>query len=105
MNYRKKVEEFVRQDPKKAFRGLLRFLRRMYQDYLDGKISDEEVSNSTAYWYATNDRFSDLLIEIDGRVNELGKAMDITHPDFSDERKRRIVKELIQIVDEILQVA
>lgn len=104
MDYQKKLEEFVRQNPKGIFKEFLMFLRNMYKDYLSNNISDEVVSNSTVYWYATNDKFSDSLAKIDARIPDLKTGMDITHPNFSEEKKKQIVKELIRIIDEILHL-
>jgi len=103
MDYEKRVGKIVKQEPKKIFKEFLICLKELFNDYLKGNVTDLLVSNLTVNWYAVNDNFSDELIKIEPRIKDLSVGMDITHPDFSKERKRKIVKELNQIVEEILK--
>ena len=103
MDYREKFEELVREEPKEVYVDFLRTLKNLFLDYLSGKIDDLTVSEITGLWYASYDKFSDGLIKINYKIKDLRAAMDITHPDFSNERKRKIIKELIRRVDEMLE--
>ncbi len=99
----KALSEFIGQDAEKVFKPFLLFLRGLYEDYLKGIVTDLELSNSTVHWLVVNDQWSNLLVRIDKRVSDLKFGLDVTHPDFSRERKEKIVKKLINTIDEILK--
>lgn len=101
-DWKKELDILIKKEPKNGFKEFLLFMRNKYTEYLSGNLSDEELSNITVYWYATNEKFGDSLIQIDKRIKNLSAAMDITHPDFTKERKKNIVKELINRINEII---
>jgi hypothetical protein len=101
-NWKEKIDEFSEKKVEDVIREFLLFLKSKYEGFLNGDISDEEISNMTIYWLSTKERFSDSLIQKDRRIKELRAGMDITHPDFSKDRKNKIIKELINRINELI---
>lgn len=101
-DWKEEIDKFAYREPAKVKDEFLAFLKEKYNDYLDGKISDKDISNMTVYWFSTKENFSDSLIEQDRRIKELRAGMDITHPDLSKDRKNKIVEELIERINEIV---
>lgn len=103
MDYDKHFDKLVRQDPIKVYKEFLISLKNLFQAYLDHKVTAVTVSNITVLWCSMSDDFNDVLIKIDRRIKDLYAGMDITDHAFSRARREKIVKELIERVDEILK--
>jgi len=77
-------------------------LKSVYEDFLQRKITDIEVSDATIYWCSTEEKFSDNLEKVEPRISGLNEAMDITHPDFSEDKKRKIISRMLGLVEELM---
>jgi len=102
MDYNKKIKELVFKEPEEVFEEFLNTLKSAFLDYLNGKVNEVTISKMTVLWYVAHDEFSNSLIKINPRIKDLGSAMDITHPDFSNSKKRAIIEGLVKKIDEIL---
>lgn len=103
MNYEKELANLTKEEPKKALPKFLNILKNQFEDFIAGKVSDVMVSDFTVFWYVGIEKFSDALIKINPKIKELSIAMDITHPDYSQEKKVEIIKGLIKKIDGMLQ--
>jgi len=101
MNYQQLFSKLVHKQPQEVFKEFLSLLEHLFSDYLKGKITDEDLSNLTVFWFATNDKFSDGLIRIDKRIKECGRAMDVTQPDVDEKKKKELIKHLLILIEEI----
>lgn len=101
--WEKEIDDISRKEPNEAYIEILKYLKGFYQKYLDSKATDVEVSDMTVYCFSTRDDFSDAMSDIDERFRDLRAAMDITHPDFSKEKRRKIINGLIELSESLLE--
>lgn len=104
MDYEKELDLLIKSEPTKVYLKFLITLKSLFSDFIAGKVSDIMVSNLTVHWYVAKEEFSDALIKINPKIKELSIAMDITHPDYSKEKKVEIIKGLIKKIDDSLQI-
>ena len=103
MNYEKELDRIVKEEPARVYHEFLRVIKGLFEDFVSGKVDALTVSNITVYWYVGKEEFSEGLILINPKVKELSLAMDITHPDYSKEKKIEIIKGLIKKINLMLK--
>jgi len=103
MNHYKNFEKLVKKDPEEVYWDFLYSLRSLFKDYLEGKVTVLTVARVSGLWFAMSDEFSEKIIGMDKRIKDLGAGIDLTVPGFSKARKRLIVKELLDRIEEILK--
>ena len=94
LDSKSKIDELTNLDLNEALKGLLTFLIGIFEDYINGNLSDEELSDITVYWYAIKSEFSYAVIGLDSRVASLGSVINLASSDFSRARKIQSVVNL-----------
>lgn len=95
------IDWFEKNFSKYSFVQFLKFLKGEYEDYLDGKNSEGYIASLTLNWIQ-RDEFFEKLVKYDSRLEKLKEGIDITHPDFSKERKEDILRIGLVIINSIL---
>ena len=103
MNYEQKFDELMKKNPTAVYSEFLKTLKSLFEDFIKGNVTDVTVSNITVDWYVNKEKFSNVLIKINPKIKELSLAMDITHPDYTQEEKVKIIKELIKKIDGMIK--
>nr|MBI4157216.1 hypothetical protein [Candidatus Woesearchaeota archaeon] len=96
--------EKIKHNPDKT--GFLLFLEEYKQrmhNFLEGKITNKHLSDLAIHFFVIEEQFSDNLENFDNRISDLRKAMDITHPDWSDKKRKEYIKKLIKLADKIIE--
>jgi len=102
-DYRAVIDSLSGMSPKEAIKELLNLLIMGYEDYINGKITGEELSDITVHWYAVRKGFGDEMVGLDNRMALLAEGMDLTHPDFSNARKIQTAINLKMAAKQILR--
>ena len=103
MDYLDKLSGLLEQPLKSVFLSFLNFLKEIYVDFLEGNLTDLQVSDITVEWFVINENFSDSLVNIDKRIRQLRAGLDLTHTDISENRKKLIIKDMLEIVEEMIK--
>ncbi len=103
MDYEAELNKIVKENPNNVLPRFLNILKSLFQDFIAGKVSDVMVSDLTVFWYVGKEQFSDALIKINPKIQDLSIAMDITHPKYSKKKKIDIIRGLIKEIDGMFQ--
>lgn len=94
------VEEYLENPSKKALSKFLIRYKKMLQEYLDGKIDELELADTSNYVFAIKKEFFKTLPD---KVLELADIVDITHPDWDSKEKKALVLKLQKLIDNLLK--
>lgn len=97
----KKIEKKPKGKVKVLF--FLRYYKKIMETFLKRKITKEQLSDFAVRSFAIENDFSNELEKFDSRIRELRKAMDITHPNWTDEKRKEYIIELIKLADKIIE--
>ena len=85
--------------------GIIPFLmdfRKVLELYINKKINEEELADFAIRTFVVNETLSDSIEKVEPGVLELRKAMDITHPDWNEEKRTNYIKDLIKLADKLI---
>lgn len=94
------VEEYL-ENPSNG--TLIKFLvkyKKMLQDYLDGQIDELELADTSNYVFAIRKEFFKNIPE---EVLTLADIVDITHPDWTLQKKKKTISDMQKLIDRLLE--
>jgi hypothetical protein len=86
--------------------GVLPFLKdfkKVLEFYLDGQVNEEELADFAIRTFVVNETLSDSIENIDPEILELRRAMDITHPEWNQEKRVKYIKSLIKTANRLIK--
>lgn len=86
--------------------NIVRFLKEYIKGlraFLDGKVSVEDTADLAICVFIRDDKLFDKFGEFDKELAGLRGAMGITDPDWSDEKRKKYIKDLIKLAEKLIE--
>lgn len=99
----KLISEFIDNPNKKKLIIFFKEYKKRLQSYVEGKISTDDMADLAINIFVSDDKFFAALENFDKETLELRKAMDITHPSWTNEHRKIYIKSLILLCDELIE--
>lgn len=94
------VEEYLEKPSKEKLTNFLMKYKKMLQDYLDGRLDELELADTSNYVFAIKKEF---LKNIPDEVLKLADIVDITHPNWTIQTKRKFVLNIQRLIEGLLK--
>lgn len=85
--------------------NLIRFIKyykKTLKLYLEGKIKDEELQSIGITVFIFEEKLLEIVDKIDERFSILESIIDVTNPDLTEEQKKRLIKNLINLSNDLI---
>ena len=97
------VRNIKEESNKKNITSFLIFFINKLQDFLDNKLSFEDLADISINLFVIDEDFSNKIEKFDSRLMELRKTMDLTHPSWSNDKRNDYVSKLKKLSYTILK--
>lgn len=97
------ISNFINNPNKNNLIIFLKEYKKRLQFYIDNKVSTENIADLAINIFVSDDKFFNSLEKFDKEALELIKAMDITHPSWTNEHRNEYIKNLILLCDKLIK--
>ena len=77
--------------------------QKKIENFLNGNMTDIEMSDYAIRKFVTEEKFSDELGKYDKNILKLKRDMDVSHPDWTIEKKEEWAKDSLEICKKLLK--
>ena len=98
----KSIDKILNYPKPKNILSFLEFIKNILIKYLEGEINYRELSDIGIKIFIINDNFFNKLKELDVRLLDLRRIIDITKPDWNKKAKINYIKEILEETNNLI---